>query len=121
MFRATFHLSSGTTIGTELDREEVERLIRDLLALPDVSPGILVAPPSDEDLAEREAQLQLVAVAIGESLRRNGNLSFLGEHARSVVVRTDSVAAVEVRDPDAPPSRAGRTRIVARSNLAPVR
>ena len=118
MFNAQFHLTSGDAVQASLDDREVERLIADLLALPDVVPGLLERRPSEEDLAEREAQLQLVAVALGESLRRDGTLNFLAEHARSVIVDTAAVAAIEVTDPDAPPFRGHRTRINSRQNLA---
>lgn len=117
MFHATFHLTSGDVIGAELDTAEVERFIRDLLALPDAVGRILDHSPSDDDLSEREGQLQLVAVALGEELRVGGTLNFLAEYARSVVIDTAAVAAVEVLDPDAPPSKAGRIRIASRQNV----
>jgi hypothetical protein len=118
MFNATFHLTSGDAVRAELDDREIEQLVADLLALPDVVPGLLERRPSEDDLAEREAQLQLVAVALGESLRREGTLNFLAEHARSVVVDTAAIAAIEVTDPEAPPSRGDRVRITSRQNLA---
>jgi len=117
MFHAEFHLTSGEVVGAELETSEVEKLIRDVLALPDVVPGILEARPTQEDLNDRDAKLQLVAVAIGESLQHEGTLRFLSEHARSVVVNTDSVAAVELTDPDATPSQAGRLRIASPLSL----
>lgn len=120
MFRTTFHMASGDTITAEVDREEVERFIAELLALPDISPGILDRRPSEQDVTDREGQLQLTAVAFAEFLRRNGTLAFLGEHARSVIVRTEAVTAVEVTDPDAAPARTGRSRIVPNYDLSAV-
>jgi hypothetical protein len=82
MFHAVFHLSSGDAVGADLDDQEIHKLIADLLAIPNVVPRLLDRRPSDEDLAEREGQLQLVAVAIGEELRKQGSLNFLAEHAQ---------------------------------------
>lgn len=118
MFQAQFHLVSGEAIGAELDELEVRQLIADLLAVPSVVPDVLESRPSEEQLEDREGQLQLVAIALGESLRQQGTLHFLSEHARSVIVQTDSVAGIEVFDPDAPAHEHQASRIASRPLVA---
>jgi hypothetical protein len=100
MFHVELHLKSGSRIDAELDPPLIDKLISDLLVLPGVVPRLLIQVPSDEELADRAGRLRLVAVALGEMLSHKGTLNFLAQHARTVVVDREAVAAIEVIDPD---------------------
>ena len=100
MFHVELHLKSGSRIEAELDPPLIDKLISDLLVLPGVVPRLLIQVPSDDELADRAGRLRLVAVALGEMLSHKGTLNFLAQHARTVVVDREAVAAIEVIDPD---------------------
>jgi hypothetical protein len=100
MFNVQLHLKSGSRIDAELDPPTIDKVISELLALPGVVPRLLIQLPSEDELADRAGRLRLVAVALGELLSHRGTLNFLAQHARTVVVDRESVAAIEVIDPN---------------------
>jgi hypothetical protein len=114
MFHVQLHLKSGSRIDAELDPPIIDKVISDLLALPGVVPRLLIQVPSEDELADRAERLRLVAVALGELLSHKGTLNFLAEHARTVVVDRESVAAIEVIDPN--PVTSGRRQAQAESH-----
>ncbi|HET8784086.1 MAG TPA: hypothetical protein VFM38_00505 [Candidatus Limnocylindrales bacterium] len=121
MFHVQLYLTSGATVSAELDPPLADKLIGDLLALPNVVPRVLLQLPTRDELEDRAARLRLVAVALGELLSQEGTLQFLAQHARAVVVDRTAVAAIEVRDPDpAAPSRGQATSQTQREAAQPV-
>ena len=121
MFHVQLYLVSGATVTAELDPPLVDKLIGDMLALPNVVPRLLLQLPTRDELEDRAARLRLVAVALGELLSHDGTLQFLAQHARAVVVERTAVAAIEVSDPDpATPSRGQAKAETQRQAAQPV-
>jgi hypothetical protein len=118
MFHVWVHLKSGIRVDAELDPPLIDSLISDLLALPGVVPKLLLQVPSDNELADRAGRLRLVAVALGELLSHKGTLNFLAQHARTVVVDRESVAAIEVIDPDPITNSRRQGQAVPRGDIA---
>ena len=118
MFHVQLHLKSGSRIDAELDPPLIDRLVSDLVALPGVVPRLLIRLPSEDELADRAGRLRLVAIALGEMLGENGTLDFLAQHARAVVVDRESVAAIEVIDPDPATSSRRQAHAESRRDIA---
>jgi hypothetical protein len=118
MFHVQLHLKSGSRIDAELDPPLIDKLVSDLLAVPGVVPRLLIRLPSEDELADRGGRLRLVAVALGELLSEKGTLNFLSQHARMVVVDRESVAAIEVIDPDPVTSNRRQAQAESRREVA---